>query len=84
MDRQMISIQGNSLGRRFDVDLDLYGPLEAKSTTKLKIKELDVVIDSLDTEVVNERTLPWRIERTYQVRCFDLRQPWWEEICVQP
>lgn len=73
----MISIQGNSLGRRLDIDLDLYDPLEAKSTTKLKIEELDVVIDSLDTEVVNERTLPWMTERTYQARCFGLRQPWW-------
>ena len=73
----MMSIQGNTLGRRLDVDLDLYDSLEAKSTTKLKIKELDVVINSLDTEVVNERTLPWRTERTYQARCFDLQQPWW-------
>ena len=47
-------IQGDTLSRRLDVDLDLYDPLETESTTKLKIKELDVVINSLDTDGINE------------------------------
>ena len=72
-----MSIESNTLGRRLNVDLDLYNSLEAERTTKLKIEELDVVIDSLDADVVSERILQWTTEHTYQARCFDLRQPWW-------
>ena len=77
MDRQVMSIESNTLGRRLDVDLDLYNSLEAERTTKLKIEELDVVIDSLDADVVSERILQWMAERTYQARYFDQPQPWW-------
>ena len=72
-----MSIQSNTLGCRLDLDLDLYDPFEAKSTTKLKIKELDIVVDSLDTGSVKKGILEWRIEHTYQAGCYGLRQPWW-------
>ena len=72
----MMGIQNNTLGRRFDVHLNPHNPLEAKGTTKLKVEELDVVIDSFDAGFVKKSTLQWRTARTYQARCFDLRQPW--------
>lgn len=59
-----MSVQGNTLGRRFDVDLNLYDPLEAKSAAKLKVEELDVVVDCFDTEFVNIRSLAMQ-DRTY-------------------
>lgn len=59
-----MSVQSNTLGRRFDIDLDLYDPLEAKSTAKLKVEELDVVVDSFDTDIVNKKPVPMQ-DRTY-------------------
>ena len=55
--------------------MDLYDPLEAESTTEFKIKELDIIIDRLDTDSINESPLQWRLEHTCQARCFGLRQP---------
>ena len=72
-----MSIQGNTLGCRLDIDMDLYDPLEAESTTEFKIKELDIIIDRLDTDSINESLLQWRLEHTCQARRFGLRQPWW-------
>ena len=48
-----MSIQNDTLGCRLDIDMDLYEPLETKSTTKLNIKELDIIIDRLDTDSIN-------------------------------
>lgn len=64
MDRQMMSVQSNTLGRRLNLDLDLYNPLEAKSTAKLKVEEPNVVIDSLDANFVNRRPLAME-DKTY-------------------
>ena len=52
-----MSIQNNTLGGRLDVDKDLYDPLEAESTTEFKIKELDIIIDRLDTDTINKGLL---------------------------
>ena len=60
----MVSVQSNTLGRRLDVDLDLYNPLEAKCTAKLKVEELDVIVDSFDAISVNTRC-PAMEDRTY-------------------
>ena len=54
---QLMSIQNNTLGGRLDVDKDLYDPLEAESTTEFKIKELDIIIDRLDTDTINKGLL---------------------------
>ena len=72
-----MSIEGDTLGCRLDIDIDPHDSLEAKSTTELKIKELDIIIDRLDTDSINERILQWRLKHTYQARRFGLRQPWW-------
>ncbi len=53
----MMRVQGNTLSGRLDVDMDLYSPLEAKSTTELKVEELDVVIDSFDANCINKSVL---------------------------
>ena len=45
---QLMRVQSNSLGRRFNANLNLDKPLEAKTTTKLKIEKLDVVVDGFD------------------------------------
>lgn len=59
-----MSIQSNTLSRRLDVDLDLDNPLKAKSTAKLKVEQLNVVIDCSDAGFVNTR--PRAIgDRTY-------------------
>ena len=60
----MMSVQSNTLGRRLDVDLDLYSSLEGESTAKLEIEELDVVVDSFDAGCVNTRPLAME-DRTY-------------------
>ena len=72
-----MSIQGNSVGCRLDIDIDLYDPLEAKGTTEFKIKELDSIIDRFDTDFINESLQQWRLGHTCQARRFGLRQPWW-------
>ena len=60
----MVSVQSNTLGRRLNVDLDLYNPLEAKCTAKLKVEELDVVVDSFHASSVNLKSLAME-DRTY-------------------
>ena len=77
MNCQLMSIQGDTLGCRLDLDMDLHEPLEAESTTELKIEELDIIINRLDPDSVNEGILRWRLEHTCQARRFGLRQPWW-------
>ena len=59
-----MSVETNTLGRRFDIGLNLYDPLEAKITAKLKVEELDVVVDSSDTDIVNKKPLAMQ-DRTY-------------------
>ena len=71
-----MSIQGDTLGCRLDIDIDPHDPLEAKSATELKIKELDIIIDRLDTDSISESILQWRLEHTSQARRFGLRRPW--------
>lgn len=56
IDRQMMSVQSNNRGRGFDVDSDLYNPLEAESTAQFKVEELDIVVDSFNAGLVNTRT----------------------------
>lgn len=52
-----MSVQCNTPGRRLDVDLDLHNALEAKGTAKLKVEQLNVVVDCLDAGFVNIRSL---------------------------
>ena len=68
-----MSIQGDALGCGLDIDIDSHHPLEAKSTTELKIEELNIIIDRLDTDSINERIPQWRLEHTCQARRFGLR-----------
>ena len=49
----MMSVQNDTLGRRLDVDLDLHKPLKAKSTAKLQVEQLNVVVYCLDADLVN-------------------------------
>lgn len=53
----MVSVQSDAFGCRLDVDLDFHNPLKAKSPAKLKVEELDVIIDGFDTGSVNTRPL---------------------------
>lgn len=52
-----MSVQSNTLSRRLDIDLDLHNPLKAKSTAKLKVEQLNVVVDCIDPDLVNIRAL---------------------------
>ena len=60
----MVSVQSDAFGCRLDVDLDFHNPLKAKSLAKLKVEELDVIIDGFDTGSVNTRPLVTS-DRTY-------------------
>ena len=64
MDLQVVSVQSDAFGCRLDVDLDFHDPLKAKSTAKLEVEELDVIIDGFDTDTVNTRSLVTN-DRTY-------------------
>ena len=64
MDLQVVSVQSDAFGCRLDVDLDFHNPLKAKSTAKLKVEELDVIVDGFDTGSVNIRPLVTD-DRTY-------------------
>ena len=57
VDLQLMSVQSNTLGRYLDADLDLHNPLKAKGAPKLKVEQLNVVVDCLDTEFVITRPL---------------------------
>ena len=46
----MMRIESDSLSRRLDADLNLDNPLKAESTTKLQVKELDIIIHSFDAD----------------------------------
>lgn len=64
MNLQMMSVQSNTIGRRLDIDLDLYNALEAKRTAELQVEELDVVVNSFDADLINTRPLAIE-DRTY-------------------
>ena len=64
MDLQVVSVQSDAFGCRLDVDLDFHDPLKAKSTAKLEVEELDVIVDGFNTGSVNTRPLVTN-NRTY-------------------
>ena len=64
MDLQMVSVQSDAFGCRLDVDLDFHDALKAKSTAKLEVEELDVIVDGFNTGSVNSRPLVTD-DRTY-------------------